>query len=263
MLSACRLMLRPVVRMLLAHGILWKDFAGLARRVYVEVAGEDYGIAGRQTNASRVAILTGLTRREVKRQRDLIAARDAGQPDRIGNATRVLSGWYQDPDFTDAAGRPLALPREGGDASFAALHERYGGDIPAVALLKELLHAGAVEEGNDGRYRAIRRYYMPHPGDPAAVTRSGGVVADLARTVAWNLGRGESGPPRFEGRATETGIPTRLVPRFRDFLEEHGQGLLELADAWLTAHRDEATPSRTTRLGVGVYMIEGTEESGG
>ena len=259
MLAACRLMLRPVVRMLLGHGILWKEFAELGKRVYVEVAGEDYGIAGRPTNASRVAILTGLTRREVKRQRDLIAASEEPGPDRMGAATRLLSGWHQDPEFTDAGGRPLALERDGAGRSFAGLHERYGGDIPSVALLKELVQSGAVEQDESGRYRAVRRYYMPGPGEPEAIARSGDVVADLGRTVAWNLGRREGQASRFEGRATETGIPEKRVPEFRSLLEEHAQGFLELADAWLTAHRDQSG-QRTTRLGVGVYMIEGTEE---
>jgi len=71
MLKACRAMLRPIVRLLLKNGVMWKEFAEVSKNVYVDVAGSEYGISGRQTNASRVSILTGLSRREVKRQRHL------------------------------------------------------------------------------------------------------------------------------------------------------------------------------------------------
>ena len=69
--NACHHLLRPVVRMLLRSGITWKDFAELSKGVFVEVAREDYGLRGRPTNSSRVALLTGLSRREVARVRDL------------------------------------------------------------------------------------------------------------------------------------------------------------------------------------------------
>ena len=124
-------MLRPVVRLLLGHGVGWKEFAELGKRAYVQVAGREYGIAGRPTNASRVAILSGLSRREVKKQRDLLAAPDPVEDAASsgGHATRLLSGWFQDPDFS-RSGRPMALARVGDVASFAELHRRYCGDVP-------------------------------------------------------------------------------------------------------------------------------------
>ncbi|MGD8772267.1 MAG: DUF6502 family protein, partial [Gammaproteobacteria bacterium] len=117
-------MLRPIVRLLLKNGVMWKEFAELAKSVYVDVAGRDYGIGGRQTNASRVSILTGLSRREVKKQRDLLEGQPAPGPSKTSNATRLLSGWFQDPDFLDPSGEPKLLNREGGSNSFEALHRR-------------------------------------------------------------------------------------------------------------------------------------------
>ena len=72
--KACRRLMRPIARMMLRAGITWKEFSELAKQSYIEVAGNDYGIAGRQTNASRVALMTGLSRREVKRVRELLEA---------------------------------------------------------------------------------------------------------------------------------------------------------------------------------------------
>src|SRR5512134_387979 len=77
--ASSRLLLRPVVRLLLRCGVTWKEFAELCKVVYVEVAAADFGRRGRPTNASRIAILTGLGRREVKRVREVLEQHgDAG-----------------------------------------------------------------------------------------------------------------------------------------------------------------------------------------
>ena len=70
--QSCRHFLRPIVRFLLRQGILWQDFAELAKETFVEIARAEYGIDGRPTNNSRVAMLTGLSRREVARVRDVL-----------------------------------------------------------------------------------------------------------------------------------------------------------------------------------------------
>lgn len=260
MLSACRAMLRPIVRMLLRNGVMWKEFAGLSKSVYVDVAGADYGIADRRTNASRVSLITGLTRREVKKQRDLIDGAIPEQPVKTNNAMRVLAGWHKDSDFTDDSGKPRALERDDDVLGFAALHRRHGGDIPAVAMLKELIGTGAVVEMDDQRVMAVSRYYMPDPVDPEAVLRSGSVIRDLGTTVAFNLGRDSADASLFEGRATGVRIPADRLESYREFLETHGQAFLELVDDWLEKNQldpDSADSGREiARLGVGVYMIQ-------
>jgi hypothetical protein len=253
-------MLRPVVRLLLAHGVGWKEFVELGKRAYVQVAGREYGIAGRPTNASRVAILSGLSRRDVKKQRDLLAAPDPveGAKSSGGHATRLLSGWFQDPDFSQS-GRPAALAREGDGASFAELHRRYGGDVPVSALLKELLKTRTVLE-------PLTRYWMPVRSDPAALLRAGSVAEDLGRTLGRNLLRDAAAPSTFEGRATNTRIPVEYLPPFREFVEREGQALLERVDDWLTVNEQPGSESariRTARVGLGIYQIQGNEEGSG
>ncbi len=58
-LNACERWLRPIARWLLRSGVTWKEFADLARGVFVVTASEEFGIRGRPTNVSRVALLTG------------------------------------------------------------------------------------------------------------------------------------------------------------------------------------------------------------
>jgi len=65
--------LRPLIHVLLSCGITWREFAELSRTTYVQVASDNFGKRGRPTNVSRTAILTGLARRDVRKQRRLLA----------------------------------------------------------------------------------------------------------------------------------------------------------------------------------------------
>lgn len=259
-ISACRSWLRPVARWLLRSGLTWKEFAELSRDVFVETATDEFGLRGRPTNVSRVALLTGLTRREVRRiQAVTRAPAAAAAEDSLNHATRVLSGWHLDADFLEPDGRPRVLPAGGPAPSFEVLLKRYAGDIPTTALVKELVKSGSIEQLPDGSYRALRRYYMPRQMDDRAVERAGSVLADLATTIEHNLSREGRDPSRFEGRAQNRRIDPRHLPAFRAFVEREAQGLLERVDDWLTTHEaDTSSDTAALRLGVGVYAIHGT-----
>lgn len=228
----------------------------MSRSVFVAVATEDYGRKGRPTNVSRVAILTGLSRRDVASQRKLMDAEDYTSADsQISYAARVLSGWHQDPDFLDDDDQPLRLPRNGAHPSFESLLKKYAGDIPPVALTKELLSVSAIVEQSDGTFAALSRYYMPALLDAKAVLRAGSVLRDLGDTINYNLTRGEDTPSRFEGRATNSRLSRKAINALHKMIEEKGETLLEEADQWLSDH-ESADEGEGIRAGIGIYLIE-------
>jgi len=246
-------------------GMTWREFADISKSVFVEVAGIEYGIKGRPTNVSRVSLLTGISRKEVGRQRQLLQQQTAETPvSKTTDATRVLSGWHQDPDFNDN-GQPKVLAVEGDGASFALLCRRYAGDIPMVAMLKELKRVGAVVEEAPvedvpGQLTVQRRYYMPTQFDPQWILNAGGVFADLGNNINHNVAATDATPTRFLGRATDPTIDAAAIPEFYEFIEAHGQPFLELVDEWLTAHRSKQGDKESdhpVRLGVGLFLIQG------
>lgn len=269
-LSACRQLMEPIIGILLRNGIGHKDLANLCKQLYVQVASQEFGIRGRPTNLSRVAMLTGIDRKEVARIKESLHHSDESQTtqhnqDRL---TRVLSGWHQDPDFIDAAGKPLAIPTEGNLPSFAQLARRYGGDMPSSALLKELKINGIVADDSAGLLLPLKRYFVPAQSDPGALLRAGSVFNDLGNTLHHNLYKaniGKQQPLQFERRATNSHMSAESSAAFREFVEQEGQAFLERVDAWLTANEQpvdnngnnsEAGNSATIRLGVGAYLIE-------
>jgi hypothetical protein len=255
LLQACGLLLEPLIRLLLKSGITWKEFSDLAKLKYVQVASEEFGKGGRPTNVSRVAILTGLDRRDVRRLRD--ADEDPPLEGRgyTSKATQVLSGWYHDADFQDQSGNPRPLPLDGEQGSFAALVKRYAPALPPVAIAKELKAAAATEELPDGRLRALKRQYIPAQLDAAKIRLFGSIASDFCNTLEHNLTSAEPAAARFERRAISARVNPKALPQFRDMLQRAGQEFLVRMDDWLTAN-EVALEAPAVRLGVGVYQIE-------
>jgi hypothetical protein len=69
--------LLALFRVLFRHSMSYTAFDELARRAYVEVAMKDFAIDGKKSTISRASILSGLTRKEVRRLLSLPAAHPA------------------------------------------------------------------------------------------------------------------------------------------------------------------------------------------
>jgi hypothetical protein len=262
----------PIVGMLLRNGVTHKELANLCKQLYVQVAAKEFGIRGRDTNLSRIAILTGIDRKEAARIKEELKNNDESDASQHGQdrMTRVLSGWHQDADFLTSDGKPLAMSLEGDAPNFSMLVKRYGGDMPAITILKEFKRCEVVTVDDAGNLHAVKRYYVPSQSDPSALLRAGSVINDLSSTLYHNLYQADpakSKPLHFERRATNIQMSPEKAQAFREFVEQEGQEFLEKIDAWLSAHETVATQTNdstntdsikphTIRLGVGTYLIE-------
>lgn len=255
--QSCRTLLRPIAKMLLKCGMTWKEFSNLSKSVYIEVASSEFGIKGRPTNVSRVSILTGVSRKEVKRQRDLLVSDQPAESQKTTDASRVLSAWHQDDAYRDADGEPCLLAEEGQAPSFASLFKAHGGDTSLQAMLKELLKTDAVERTCDGRLRAKSRFYRPAVMDPKNLRWAMELISDLGETMDNNVFLGKNGVPRFGRNADNDRMPASAVPLFRAFLDQRGQTFLEDIDDWLTDHAidEKSQGEAAVRIGVGVFGI--------
>jgi Family of unknown function (DUF6502) len=258
-LNAFRRMLRPLVRILLRSGVTWREASDACKAAFVEVATSDFGLHGRPTSVSRVAILTGMARRDVSRIRAQIAGDEPQALLRMNSATRMLTGWFLDADFLDRKGQPRDLPFDGEGPSFSALARKYAGGTAAITMLKELLRVEALTETADGRLKVQKRYYRALALDPAKALQAGSIMEDVGTAVHHNLVRPAEEPARFVGRATNARIARKHSAAFDAFVEKEAQSFLERMDAWLSRHEAEAgggRQPRNLRLGIGVFQIK-------
>jgi hypothetical protein len=257
--AAVSRLIRPLIRVLLRHGMSFNEFSDLAKRVYVDVAMSEFRIPGKKQTISRVSILSGLTRKEVQRLCSSAGDSDQAAAERYNRAARVISGWVRDPDFTDAEGVPLALPLDGDAVSFTTLVRKHSGDMPARAVLDELLRVGAAERMPDARIRLVTRAYIPRTSELDKLAILGADVSDMISTIDHNLEHG-SEDPRFQRKVMYDNLPEDAVAEFRRLSSEQGQKLIEKMDQWLSRHDRDVSPgvegNGRMRAGVGVFYFE-------
>jgi len=227
----------------------------MSKLVFVQVATEEFGIKGRPTNVSRASILTGISRKEVKRQRDLMDADTAPVKGKTTDATKVLSGWFQDPDYLDAESAPRLLNENGPKPSFATLCAKYGGDIAMPTMLKELIKTKAIKRTDSGELKVLSRYYQPSVRDDENLRFAVERIHDVIETMNNNVFVDESTVPRFGGFADNEAIPVSEIPKFREYLDKRGQAFLEEVDDWLTAHADTSQSAKTDTAKVGISLF--------
>src|SRR5262245_27074407 len=126
LLGAYRKLLQPLVRIMIRSGISFGEMAEVLKTVFVEVAARDFDLPERKTSLSRIAIITGLTRKEVARQQEVLRSGALDVDGNLNRITRVLQGWHADPTFTGPYGMPMELPFESPtSASFATLVRKH------------------------------------------------------------------------------------------------------------------------------------------
>ena len=257
--TATATLLKPLVRILLRNGVAAKSVYELLKHLYVQIGQEDFGIDGKQATISRVAILTGLTRKEVQ----VILARPARQQghyeEDYNRAARVVTGWLRDADFGDGKGHPAPLPMIGKRASFTALVKRYSGDIPVRALLDELVRVGAVKRLKNGCVGLVTRGYVPQKGVDEKLAILGTDTADLIATIGYNIFENPS-RPRMQRKVMYDNVPVESARAFQTVAEARAQEMLEALDRWLS-HRDrDVNPTvrgkGRVRVGIGIYHFE-------
>ncbi len=251
--------MRPLVRILLRNNLSFRTFSDIAKWVYVDVAEKEFGLDGRKQSISRVSILTGLSRKEVKRVMEMPRPSDTDLAERYNRAVRVTTAWRRERDFIDAEGGPRPLPLVGEGRTFAELVRKYSGDLPFRAVLDELINAGVVEKTEDDRVRLLTRSYVPEKDDEVKLHILGTDAGHLIDTIDHNLQA--SGPDRrFQRKVKYDNLPLEALPVFRDLAATSAQALLEELDRWLAENDRDANPrvKGTDRYGagLGVYYFQ-------
>jgi len=249
---------------LIRNGISYYEFSEVVKSVYVEVAERDFNIAGRKSSQSRVAILTGFSRKEVARQKALL---DSGTlfetTSNLNRITRVLVGWHSDAEYTGPYGMPIELPFDADSApSFCSLVMRYSADTSPREMLEELIRVGAVEKSSSGLYKVMMRTYIPERLNPDALERFGEVVRNFIETYEYNIETQEATARRFERIVfADDGLRASLMPAFDQLVRTKGLQLLVELDNWLSAQ--ELTPAAKNKneprikTGLGIYHFIG------
>ena len=255
---ALYIILRPMARIILRHGLAYGTFAEIVRKAFVDESFAELKRDGQRTSISSVAAMTGLTRKEAKRLVDYDVESNSDANQRYNRALRVVAAWAVNPRFINDEGAPRRLPLDG-DGSFAELVRDFSGDMTPAAMLTILEKSDTVAV-RDGAVELLSRVYLPTQTPASALIILGNDVAQLVTSIDHNL-RHEQPERVFQRSVYNTSVHGDAVAAFRELSNKKSQELLEEYDSWLAEHEVGATEEETANphhVSVGIFYCDST-----
>jgi len=197
--SAIRRMLRVVVHHLIAQGVTHPALTQMLKEIYLEVAETEFALPFKRQTDSRLALVTGLNRKEISRLRGrrTLATPPPAVEDTL--VTHVIGRWMAGPPYAAADGSPRRLPYESVRPqvpSFARLVRDLSVDIPVRSVLDELLRMQVAALLPDGDVELRREAHIPTQDASTKLTLLGSDPAELFRTIMHNIDHPEA--PRLQ-----------------------------------------------------------------
>lgn len=252
-------LLRPLVSLSLKRGISYKTFISLVKWVFYDVAKTEFTIKGRKQTQSRISVITGFTRKEVKRLSEMEPPTTKQQGEQYNRAARVISGWRRDTDYVDDQGRPIIVPITGGGATFENLVKRFSGDMPFRAVLDELTRLGALKLEPGNRVRLIQDSFTPTTDEAIKFHILGTDVSSLIATIGHNIDP-DTTKPFFQRKVQYDNLPEEALADFRRMSGLSAQKLLDNMDNYLAINDRDVNPEieGTGRYvaGIGIYYFQ-------
>lgn len=245
-------LLRPLVRLLIRSGITFPMLAELLRELYVNVAEYDFALHSKEQTDSRVSLLTGIHRKEVRRLRGAGAPVNP-VPATVSQTSRILARWLADPEFTGSDGRPLPLPRtaEPPQPSFERLVASVTRDVRPRAVLDEWLNRKLIVLDDKDRAVLAEAAYVPRGGDDQQLYYLGRNLHDHIAAAVANV---EASSPQFLERAVHyDGLTKELAEQLQQRSREVAMEALQQLNREAHAASDKAPPGQW-RWNFGVYV---------
>jgi len=263
LVAALRTLLRPLVRLLLAHGITLPTLTALLKSLYVEVAEREFPIPGKPQTDSRISLLTGVHRKDIRRLRHA-SPDDNVVPASVAVGTQLVARWIGEPEYLDADGSPKALPirkSQGDESSFEQLVAAVARqDLRPRVVMDELLRLGVVEV-EDNRIRLNTEAFIPKKGFDEKAFYFGKNLRDHIATGVHNLLGAE--PPLFERSVSYHRLSSTSVKELNEMADRLGMQALKTINrkAMEMKRRDEHSPGGKQRINFGIYLYAGDDDS--
>lgn len=262
LIAAIHRLLRPLVKVLLARSISYPFLSNLLKTIYVEVAAEEFKLQGKPQTDSRISLLSGVHRKDVKRLRAEMVEEQTIPP-AVSLSARLVKLWRSDPQRIDETGRHRPLPRlisEGGAESFEALVNSVSKDIRSRVILDEWLRTGIATIDEKGRVCLNTDAFLKGGGFDEKAYYFGQNIHDHLAAAVHNL-LGQS--PQFLERAVQYNrLSEQSVAELTELARVQGLQALKVLSSRATEleARDKDDPAASRRVSFGVYAFEAAAE---
>lgn len=263
--AAVRLLLRPLVHLLLSRQITFPILSAWLKEIYVEVASSEFAIEGKRLTDSRVHLLTGIHRKDVKRLREQPeGAVLEERPRSVSLGAQIVARWTDRPEYQDDQGRPRPLPRRPvpGETSFEDLVASVSRDIRPRSVLDEWQRLGVVslDEGDCVVLNADA--FIPSRSFEEKAYALGHTVHDHIAAGAHNL-RDET-PPMMERSVYYAQLSDASVDELLELAERRGMDALHEVNrrAMELQESDGGGKAAVHRMRFGIYSFRAKRGDG-
>ncbi|WP_271407667.1 DUF6502 family protein [Pseudomonas sp. Q1-7] len=257
LLPALQQVMRPLVRLMLRKGVTYSAFADLLKQIFVDVAEREFHLDGKPPSDSRVSLLTGVHRKDVKRLRSKAASEKTSLPETVSFGAHLVSVWLNNSPFCERPGQPRPLVRlasAGGECSFDGLVAAVSKDIRARVVLDEWLRLGVVQLDDQDRVHLEAMAFIPQRGFDEKMAYFRHNLHDHACAAVHNLT--EAGEPFFERSVHYDSLSQGGVNQLRESVRKEGMQVL-IGFNQLAAEleeRDAPPPDARQRITIGLYF---------
>jgi Family of unknown function (DUF6502) len=251
--------LRPLIKRLLALGVPFGHLEARLRELFVEIAETEFALPGRRQTDSRVTLLTGINRKEVRRIRSADSA--AGPTSfSMNHATSLISRWLTDPQTADRAGHPRPLPYQAErGASFMKLARAVTADLAPRVLLDELVRSGAVELRDENVVVLKGDAYVPKLEASEKLQILAEDPPELIQTILQNI-FSDSEELLLQRKVYYDNLGSNAAQRIRVEMRREGERFLRRVNRLLARHDRDRNPKAAGGeryyAGMGVYFFE-------
>ena len=151
LVKAVTLLCTPLIRLLIEKGITFPQFRELMKELYVEVADQHFALDDKKPSDSRIFVLTGIHRKDIKRIRLQGKQEDQQITSSASLSGELVARWSSMPEYLDDKGKPRPLQKSGNDteAGFEQLVSSVNKDVRPRVILDEWLRLNIVRLKDD------------------------------------------------------------------------------------------------------------------
>ena len=102
LVKAVTLLCKPLIRLLIEKGVTFPQFRELMKALYVDVARETFTENGNQPSDSRIFVLTGVHRKDIKRIREQAEIPEQSVSNGASLNGEIVARWTSMPEYLDA-----------------------------------------------------------------------------------------------------------------------------------------------------------------
>ncbi len=241
--KAVRGLLRPIMKFCLQRGLRFQEILNLVKEALQDATKEELLAGGHEVNISRVSVISGLQRRDVRK----IENPQIEEKPIANLISRVIGQWQHHPQYTSKNGQARPISYESTDSEFAELVKSISADVNPYTILFALEQSNSVKKEN-GKLRLIENVYQPQKNEAESLDILIEDSSALINSVKENIYEPKD-VPNLHITTSFDNICLKDMPKIREWILDKGTSFHEEVRNFLAKHDKDANPRLFREVG--------------